>query len=197
MRVYLTLLPLLLALGGQAQTVPPVPVAAPRPAPKLYDEAADAKARVADAIKAANVDDIRVLINWGANNDDGSAIFAQALRTPVVSKTRYSADEYKVVNVNVGHLDANLDLAKAYGARLVAGALPALTVLDQKGKPLAQATARDFSGAEPASIDPEKVAAFLTAHQAPAPDAIAPFEAAVKQAKRDGKTVFVWFSAPW
>lgn len=197
MRAFLAVLPLLLALGGQARTVPAAQVAAPRPAPKLYDEAADAKAKIADAIKAANVDDIRVLINWGANDDEGSAKFAQALRAPAVNATRYAADEYKVVNVNVGHLDANLDLAKTYGATLAARALPALTVLDQTGKVLAQASARDFAGADQAAIDSDKVAAFLTSHQAPAPDAIAPFEAAVKQAKRDGKTVFVWFSAPW
>jgi hypothetical protein len=203
----LHLLPLVLAMSGQAAppqqsppvSVPATQVAAPRPAtPKTYNETADAKAQIAAAITAANVDDIRVLINWGANDDDRCIKFSQVLRAPEVTKTRYSADEYKIVNVDVGHLDKNLDLARTYGVTLGHGELPALTVLDQTGKAIARTSASALSSAtDPTGFDPLKVAAFLTTNQAPAPDAVAPFEAAVKQAKRDGKTVFVWFSAPW
>ena len=50
---------------------------------------------------------------------------------------------------------------------------------------------------DPAAFDPKKVSAFLTQYKAPAPDANAPFAAAIDQAKREGKSVFVWFSAPW
>ena len=102
------------------------------------------------------------------------------------------------MNVNVGHLDKNVDLAKSYGVTLKADGLPALTVLDAAGKVLANTDAVALRlDADPAGIDPVKLAAFLKSHQAPAPDAVAPFEAALKQAKREGKTVFVWFSAPW
>ena len=52
-----------------------------------------------------------------------------------------------------------------------------LTVLDQHGKVIAQASAPDFmSPGKPDVFDPAKVAAFFTLHQAPAPDAVAPFE---------------------
>lgn len=205
----LHVLPLLLAMGGQVSPPPPPPprpatvvpaqvVARPATPVKTYNETADAKAQIAAAITAADVDDIRVLLNWGANDDERCAKFTQALRTPEVSRTRYSADEYKIVNVDVGHLDRNLDLAKTYRAALKSGALPALTVLDQKGEVLANVSAPDLtSTSDPSAFDVSKVATFLTKNQAPAPDAIAPFEAAVKQAKRDGKSVFVWFSAPW
>ena len=44
---------------------------------------------------------------------------------------------------------------------------------------------------------PQLISTFLAKHQAPAPDDTAAFNAAVKQAKHDGKVVFVWFSAPW
>lgn len=200
-------LPLVLAMSGQVTPVqppPPQPVTAARvvqrpaaPA-KIYDETADAKARITAAITAANVDDIRVLINWGANDDERCAKFAQVLKSPEVTRTRFASVEYKVVNVNVGRLDKNLDLAKTYSATIAEGALPALTVLDQAGQVLAQTSAPDLlADVDPAAFDPKKVAAFFTAHQAPAPDALAPFEAAVKQAKRDDKSVFVWFSAPW
>jgi hypothetical protein len=201
----LPVLPFLLAIGGQTAPplTPPPRVVAPAPVVRqvvpgtIYDEAADAKAKIAAAIKGADLDDIRVLINWGANDDRGRA-FAKALQSANVRATRFNGTEYKVVNVDVGRLDKNVEVARSYGAVLERGALPALTVLDHAGKPIAQATARDFAApADPAAFDSAKIAAFFTKHQAPAPNAVAPFEAALKQAKQDGRTVFVWFSAPW
>jgi hypothetical protein len=210
----LRLLPVVLAMAVQAspppQTTPPPParvvpaqpVAAagqtPRPAPKLYNETANAKDAIDGAVKAADTDDIRVLINWGANDNPRCAAYATAQRAKETNATfSWFSDEYKPVYVDVGNADKNLDLAKAYGVKLDADTLPALTVLDQKGKVVANVSSKDLAAAEGAGFDPKKIAAFLTQYKAPAPDAIAPFEAAVKQAKREGKTLFVWFSAPW
>ena len=176
------------------QQAPPAPAA--RPAPRIYNEAADAKAAIDAAVKSAALDEIRVLINWGANDDERSAKFA-ALRSARELGSFFS-DEYKVVPVNVGHGDRNLDVARQYGATIVPDSLPALTILDHTGKVLAQGAARDLlSDTDEAAFDPKKVAAFLAKYQSPAPDAAAPFEAAMSQAKREGKSVFVWFSAPW
>jgi hypothetical protein len=212
--MFLDVLPfaLTLAMAGQAAPppqAPPAPVvpaqtiAAPaqtvRPPatpPKTYKEDAVAKTQIADAITAAATDDIRVLINWGANDDERCKAFIAAQRSREVAGTFFS-DEYKQAYVDVGHLDKNLDVAKMYGVKLEAGALPALTVLDQNGKVLANISSRDLASADATGFDAKKISAFLTTYKAPAPDAIAPFEAAVKQAKRDGKTVMVWFSAPW
>jgi thioredoxin 1 len=205
----LHVLPFMLALAGLAASqqappaqVPAVPAQAvqrpPTQAPPPFDEKADAKAAIESAVQAAATDDIRVLIAWGANDDNGSKLFVAAKRAPEIASPRFFSDEYKSVNVDVGHLDKNLDLAKSYGVTLKADALPALTVIDAAGKVIANTNAATLRpGADPAGIDPVKVAAFLKSHQAPAPDAVAPFEAALKQAKREGKTVFVWFSAPW
>jgi thioredoxin 1 len=206
----LHLVPLLLAFAGQAasQTTPPAQPAAQvqtapakavkRAAPPPYNEKADAKAAIEAAVKAAATDDIRVLINWGANDDPVSKEFVDIRRAPELSDPRFFSDEYKVVNVDVGHLDRNLDLAKSYGVKLSAESLPAFTVLDAAGRVLANTTAAALRpNGDASAIDPTRVAAFLAEHQAPAPDAIAPFEAAIKQAKKEGKSVFVWFSAPW
>jgi hypothetical protein len=201
-------LPFILALivqtGGQ-QTTPPPPAqvvsVVQRPAPPpLYDEKADAKAAIDAAVRAAATDSIRVLINWGAIDDPGSKQFADARKSPEIAQSTPSffSDEYKVVNVNIGHLDKNLDLAQTYGVKLSADALPALTVLDESGKVIANTTAAAFRpDGDGAGIDARKIASFLKQHQAPAPNAVAEFEAALKQAKTDGKSVFVWFSAPW
>jgi hypothetical protein len=205
----LHVLPLLLALGGQPinqQPPPPPPAkvqAAPaqglqRTPPPLYDEKADAKAAIATAVASAAVDDIRVLINWGANDDPGSSQFAQLRRAPALAEPKFLNVEYRVVYVDVGRVDRNLDLARSYGAKLSAGSLPALTVLDASGRTMANTTAAALRpNGDATGLDPEKIAAFLNRHKAPAPDAVAQFETALKQASREGKSVFVWFSAPW
>jgi hypothetical protein len=201
--MFLPVLPIVLAMVGQAVPSGPPPLAptmpAPvvqRPAPKPYNETADAKTLIDDAVKAAATDGIRVLVNWGANDDDWSVRFAKA-RTGREMSTFWS-DEYKVANIDVGHLDKNLDIAKAFGVTLFAGDLPVLAVLDATGQVLARTSATALkSDADTTAFDPAKIARFLRAHQAPAPDANPLFEAAVRQARRDGKTAFVWFSAPW
>ncbi len=205
------ILPLVLAMSGpaapqspppQAQQVAPA-TAAQRPARKLYDESADAKAKIADALKAAVADDIRVLINWGANDDENCTKFPQALRGNPMSETQQQvslklSNEYKQVYVDVGHLDKNQDLAKAYQANLAAGSLPHFTILDNAGKVLDQRSAHDFAAdSDPAKIDPEKILALLVKNQVPPTDSAPLFAAALKQAKAENKDVFLWFSAPW
>jgi hypothetical protein len=197
----------LLAMGGQAAPPPPPPsppavvqtVApkAPQAPRKLYNETADAKAQIAAAVASAAEDDVRVLINWGANDDDWSTKVSAAQRTPEVSaKFR---DDYKLVYVDTGKLDKNLELAKSFGVTLKGDALPHLTVLDARGKVLAQMPGRKLAGdADASAVDPKKFAAFLTTNQAPPPpDALPVFNAALAQAKREDREVFLWFAAPW
>jgi hypothetical protein len=206
----LHLLPLLLAMSGQPQaqqqappprqSVPATPTAAPRQAQaprKIYNETVDAKAAIATAIAGADESDIRVLINWGANDDERCTTFTRVQRSPEVTTPRFFSDEYKLVYVDVGHIDKNMDVAAAFAAKPAPGALPYFTVLDARGKVLANASATELAGDDPATVDPKTFAAFLEKHQAPAPDADPPFRAALSQAKKDGKYVFLWFTAPW
>lgn len=186
----LKFLPLALAFAAQAVQLPQAP-------PKVFSADADAKERIAATIEMAATDEIRALVVWGANDDPLSLSYDAARKTPEIARSTFFSDEYKVVTVDVGHADKNAALASQYGARLAKDALPAFTVLDDRGRPVAQATAADLASADRRSIDSVKLAAFLKAHQAPPPDAVAPFEAAVKQAKTSGKYVFLWFSAPW
>jgi hypothetical protein len=199
------LLPFLLALGGQppAQTPPPdaPAVTQTRPAQsprKLFNETADAKAQIAAAVTAAAEDAVRVLVVWGSNDDERSANFTRVQRAPEVSGPRFFSDEYKVVYVDVGRADRNLDVAAAYDTKPAAASLPAFTVLDAGGKVVGRSTAADFAGADPVTLDAKKFAAFLAAGQAPPPPDPGPMlTAALGQAKKDGKYVFLWFTAPW
>jgi hypothetical protein len=198
-------LPLVLTLAAQVTAQPPPKPAPPAPAPVVRQAVtrppiypADIKDRMARALELADADDTRVLINWGSNDCDSCRRFTETTRLPEVRQTRFESVEYHLVNVDVGRLDKNLNLAKQYGVTLKEALLPMLTVLDQHGTVIAQASAPDFiSPGKPDVFDPARVAAFFTLHQAPAPDAIAPFEAGLKRAKAEGKLVFVWFSAPW
>jgi hypothetical protein len=184
----------------QATQAPPTaPAAQPqRPAPPPpYNPTADVKAQIAAALKSAKDDGIRVLVNFGSNDDESSKAFAVARGSRGLST--FFGSEYKVVNVDVGQANKNLDVAQAYGVTMSATTLPALAVLDADGKVLARTSGTAFrSDADPAVHDPAKLAAFLTKHQAPpAPDAEPVLQAALKQAKADGKSLIVWFSAPW
>jgi hypothetical protein len=199
--------PLLLTLAGQAPPAQAAP-APPRPQqapPKLYNETADARAQVDAALKAAAEDDIRVLINWGANDDEACAKFQQDMSGRGSTNPAYEvirtklSNEYRYVRVDVGHLDKNQALAAAYGVTLSAGALPHLTVLDAQGKVLAQQPGQGLAAAPggPTAYDPEKIAAFLKQFQVPPVPADPLLAAALAEAKREGKDVFLWFSAPW
>jgi len=203
-----SVVPLLLMLTGQA--APPQTAAAPaRPAqqapPKLYNETADARAQIDAALKAAAEDDIRELINWGANDDEACTKFQQDMNGRGSANPAYEvirtklSNEYRYVRVDVGRLDKHLDLAAAHGVTLSAGALPHLTVLDRQGKVLAQQPSRALAAASggPTAYDPDKIAAFLKQHQVPPVAADPLLAAALAEAKRDGKYVFLWFSAPW
>jgi hypothetical protein len=199
----LPVLSVVLAMSGapapqQAQQAPPAARVqrAPQAPRKLYNETADANAQIEAAVKAAAEDGIRVLVNWGANDNARCATFATARRDPQLAP-KFS-DEYKLVYVDVGHLDRNLDLARSRGVVLAEGGLPHFTVLDDTGKVLAQLSGRDLAvEADPAGLDAPKLAAFLAAHQAPAADAQPLFKAALDQARREDKEVFLWFAAPW
>lgn len=198
--------PLLLMLAGQAP--PPTPTPPPRPQqapPKLYNETADARAQIDSALKAAVEDDIRVLINWGANDDEACAKFQQDLNGRGSAHPAYEtirtklSNEYRYLRVDVGRLDKNIELAASYGVRLAPGSLPHLTVLDKHGAVLAQQAAQQLAAAAGAATayDPDKIAAFLRQHQVAPVPADPLLAAALAEAKRDGKYVFLWFSAPW
>ena len=201
-------LPFILAMGGQAapppqQPPPTVPAmatqkpGAPQAPRKLYNETADAKAAIGAAVAAAAEDGIRVLVNWGGNDCARCASYGPAQRDPGFGVKL--SDEYKVVNVDVGNADRNADVAQAFGVKLAADALPQFPVLDAKRAAIAQLAGKDVATeTDPAKLDGKKLGTFLKQHQAPPPPPGQPqLAAALAQAKRQDKQVFLWFTAPW
>ncbi len=212
----LHLLPLIVAMSVQGTTptqAPPAkvpaqqaqPASAPARAPRpVFKDAQDAKTAMDAAFKAASEDDLRVLVVWG-NNDDPAcakihpALYGAGAPEDVTQSLRTKlTNEYKLVAVDVGHLDKNQDLARQYKASLDAAHLPHLTLLDKNGKVLAHAPASELAGgSDPATFDSKKILALLEKNQVPPTDAQPLFDAALRKAKAENKEVFLWFSAPW
>ena len=185
-RLVASLIVVATASAAFAQPVPPAP----------YNPTADANAQVAAALKLAKEDGIHVLLTFGTNTDDASQAFAVARRSKELSQ--FFSTEFKVVNIEVGE-NRNHDVARNYGVTLTAGSLPMLAVLDADGKVLARQSASAFrSDGAAKAFDTAKIGAFLTTHRPPpAPDADPVLADALQRAKSEGKTLFVWFSAPW
>ena len=96
----------------------------------IYPDPGQAKADLAAALTTAAHTHKRILLDFGGNwCGDCQALdlyFHDAGNLPVLEAN------FVLVHVNVGHMDANLDLAAKYEIPLRRG-VPALAVLDEKG----------------------------------------------------------------
>src|SRR5712692_7244430 len=101
--------------------------------PMPYDEAADAKADIKQALSAAKSSQMPVLVIFGANWCKDCRALDQALSTG--RNAELVKREFKVVKVDVGNFNKNLDLAEAYGNPIKKG-IPAAVVLSPDNKVL-------------------------------------------------------------
>lgn len=111
----------LLASAGQAQST----------GREIYPDPAQAHAELAAALKTAAATHKRILLDFGGNWCGDCQVlniyFHDATNRPILDAN------FVLVDVNVGHFDANLDIAKEYGVPLGKG-VPALAVLSDHGK---------------------------------------------------------------
>lgn len=186
-------LTLALLLAAPAAGPAPIQDPAAQPKPAVYDEKADAGAQISAAIAIAGTKNQRVLIQWGGNWCGWCIKLDQLCKSDqaIARKILY---EYRVVHVDIGNVNKNLDLVKQYGATLDQG-VPFLTVLDGSGKPVTQQETGALESGD--HHDPALVLAFLEKHQAAPQDAGAVLAAAQAAAKTAGKRVLVAFEAPW
>jgi len=121
MRKFLLSLSLLVAVGASA--APALP----------YDDAADAKAAVTQALASVQADHRPVLLIFGANWCEDCRALDKALHS---DKNAELIDrQFKVVKISVGHFDQNLDLAAAYGNPIKKG-IPAAVVVSSDNQVL-------------------------------------------------------------
>jgi protein disulfide-isomerase len=118
MKTLLTVIALMAALTCQA-------------ADPVYDETADAKAEIRQALAQAATSGVPVLVVFGANWCGDCRILDMAIKqgpsAPLVAR------EFKLVKVNVGRFDRNVDIAQSYGVPLKNG-IPAVVVLSPQNQ---------------------------------------------------------------
>ena len=117
---YLVLLACLLGASALAEPMP-------------YDESADAKADLKQTLSAAQKSQMPVLVIFGANWCKDCRALDQALSTG--RNAELVKREFRVVKVDVGNFDKNLDVAEAYGNPIKKG-IPAAVVLSPDNKVL-------------------------------------------------------------
>lgn len=98
---------------------------------KPYDEHADAKAVIEQAASEAKLQNKPMVIIFGANWCSD----CRALNTAIESGKDAAkfAKEFKIVKVNVGNFDKNIDVANAYG-NPIAGGIPGAAILTSNRK---------------------------------------------------------------
>ncbi len=99
--------------------------------PAIYDEGADAKAAIRATLADAEKAGVPVLVVFGANWCGDcrmlDATFKSGPSAPLIAKS------FKVVKVDVGRFDRNVDIAESYRVPLKKG-IPAVAVLSPQGK---------------------------------------------------------------
>ncbi len=97
---------------------------------QIYPDPAQAKTDLAAALKTAAQTHKRILLDFGGDWCGDCQVldiyFHDAANRPILESN------FVLVHVNIGHIDANLDIAEKYGIPLRKG-VPALAVLDENG----------------------------------------------------------------
>lgn len=152
--------------GETAEPAPAVaPVAAPQaeaPAPRvlpknhIYDEAVDPKVDIAAGLKKAKAEHKRVILDFGGDWCGDCQVldvyFHQAPNAALLD------ENFVLVHVFIGRMDKNLDIPAKYDVPLKKG-VPALAVLDAKGKLLYSQTTGEFENMR--NMDTSSVTDFL------------------------------------
>jgi thioredoxin 1 len=125
-------------------------------APQIYPASAEAPAEIQAALAKAGHQHKRVILDFGGNwCGDCRALDTYFHRSP---NSSLLSSHYILVDVNIGRMDQNLDIAKKYGVPLERG-VPALAVLDSRGHVLYSQKNGEFEAMR--TMDPSSVTKFL------------------------------------
>jgi len=98
---------------------------------EIYPDPSQAKGDLAAALKTAASTHKRILLDFGGNWCADCQILDIYFHDPA-NRAILEAN-YVLVHVNIGRMDANLDIAERYGVPLEKG-VPALAVLSENGR---------------------------------------------------------------
>jgi thioredoxin 1 len=118
-------------------------------ADRAYDESADAKAQIAAALHEAAAAREPVLLIFGANWCKDCNALDHALKT---GRNAELMGKFKVVKVDVGNFDHNLDVTAAYGNPTKKG-IPSAVIVSPDNKVLFMTRAGELADARSMSDD--------------------------------------------
>ncbi|MBL8513458.1 MAG: thioredoxin family protein [Betaproteobacteria bacterium] len=122
-------------------------VAALRP----YDEAADAKRDIDNALASAKKTGKSVLVVFGANWCGDCKVLDAALKREKVD--HLVRDQCHVVKVDVGRFNKNLDVVNRYEPTLLKKGIPAVVLLDADGRVKRRTAAGELADARNMGAD--------------------------------------------
>jgi thioredoxin 1 len=122
----------------------------------LYPAGVDAEQQIRDAVVAAGRSHKRVLLVFGGNWCYDCHVLDLAFRQSDLALLLKA--NYEVVHVDIGEYNRNLEIAQRYQVPLQKG-VPALAVLDSKGKLLFSQTHGEFENTR--RLGPDDLIAFL------------------------------------
>ena len=91
-----------------------------------YNEKADAKADIQQALKEATAAKTPVIVVFGANWCGDCKMLEYSMEKG--ASAALMAQDFKIVKVNVGRFDKNVEVAKSYGVPLAKG-IPAVAII--------------------------------------------------------------------
>ena len=109
-----------------------------------YDETADAKAAVQQALVSSKADGRPVLLVFGANWCEDCRALDAALKSGKAAEQ--VAHNFRVVKIDVGQFDRNIDLSKQYGEPTKNG-IPAAVLLSANNQVLYATRAGELANA--------------------------------------------------
>lgn len=116
----------------------PVPTAAPpvtSAAPDApYNENAIPGEDIADALAESEKDGKLILLDFGANWCPDCVVLSTLFKDPAVKP--FLEENFRVVSIDVGYWDKNLDISEKYG-NPIANGIPAVVVLAPNGEMIA------------------------------------------------------------
>jgi protein disulfide-isomerase len=118
-------------------------------ADKPYDEAADAKAQIAAALRDAAAAHEPVLLIFGANWCPDCRALDHALKT---GRNAELMGKFKLVKIDVGHFDHNVDVSTAYGDATKKG-IPSAVIVSPDNRILFMTKAGELADARSMSED--------------------------------------------
>ena len=112
--------------------------------PPAYDEGADAKAAIRSTLAEAERANLPVLVVFGANWCGDCKMLDSAFKSGATAA--FIDARYRVVKVDVGRFDRNVDVAEGYGVPLKSG-IPAVVILSKQGQPVFATRAGELADA--------------------------------------------------